>query len=92
VRDHDGTLSRCGCQAAIVTMSLVGMSTDGSRWRLRQDVLLPDGKACARLTSSGGWMDLAARKLVAPPAALLGLLKKDMAMDDFVELPSSLTP
>jgi acyl-CoA thioesterase FadM len=26
------------------------------------------------------------------PAALLGLLKKDMAMDDFVELPSSLSP
>jgi acyl-CoA thioester hydrolase len=76
----------------IVTMSLVGMSIDGSRWRLRQDVLRPDGKACARLTSSGGWMDLAARKLAAPPAALLGLLKKDMAMDDFVELPSSLSP
>jgi hypothetical protein len=37
-------------------------------------------------------MDLAARKLVAPPAALLDLLEKDMAMDDFVELPSSLTP
>jgi acyl-CoA thioester hydrolase len=76
----------------IVTMSLVGMSTDGSRWRLRQDVLRLDGEACARLTSSGGWMDLAARKLAAPPAALLGLHKKDMAMDDFVELPSSLKP
>jgi hypothetical protein len=29
---------------------------------------------------------------VAPPAALLALLEKDMAMDDFVELPSSLKP
>jgi acyl-CoA thioester hydrolase len=68
------------------------MSTDGSRWRIRQDVLRPDGKTCARLTSSGGWMDLAARKLVAPPAALLDLFNKEIAMDDFVELPSSLTP
>jgi acyl-CoA thioester hydrolase len=76
----------------VVTMSLTGMSTDGSRWRLRQEVLRPDGKACARLTSSGGWMDLAARKLAAPPAALLALLKKVMVVDDFVELPSSLKP
>jgi len=35
-------------------------------------------------------MDLAARKLVTPPDALLALLKKDTARDDFVELPSSL--
>jgi acyl-CoA thioesterase FadM len=53
----------------VVTMSVTGMSTDGSRWRLRQEVFRPDGKACARLTSSGGWMDLAARKLgrLRPP-------------------------
>jgi hypothetical protein len=49
-----------------------------------------DGKPCARVTSTGGWMDLAARKLVTPPDALLALFKKDIATDDFVELPSSL--
>jgi acyl-CoA thioester hydrolase len=57
-----------------------------------EEVLRPDGKACVRLTSSGGWMNLAARKLVAPPATLLALLKKGMVIDDFVELPSSLKP
>ena len=79
-------------ESIVVTLSVAGMSADGSRWRLRQEVLHPDGCACARLTSSGGWLDLAARKLVAPPAALLALLKKDMATEDFVELPSSLKP
>jgi acyl-CoA thioester hydrolase len=73
-----------------VTLSVTGMAADGSRWRIRQEVLRRDGKPCARVTSTGGWMDLAARKLAAPPEALLALFKRDMAADDFVELPSSL--
>ena len=77
-------------QEIVVTLSVAGMSADGSRWRVRQEVLSSDGKPCARLTSTGGWMDLAARKLVAPADALLAFLKKDIATDDFVELPSSL--
>lgn len=76
----------------VVTLSVAGLSADGSRWRLRQEVLRPDGKLCARVTSTGGWMDLAARKLAAPPEALIALFRKDMATDDFVELPSSLKP
>jgi acyl-CoA thioester hydrolase len=74
----------------VVTLSVAGLSADGSRWRLRQEVSRPDGKACARVTSTGGWMDLAARKLTAPPEALVALFRKGMAADDFVELPSSL--
>jgi len=77
-------------QEIVVTLSFVGLSADGSRWRIRQEVLRSDGKPCARVTSTGGWMDLAARILVTPPAALLALFKKDTAKDDFVELPSSL--
>jgi acyl-CoA thioester hydrolase len=76
-------------QEIVVTLSVAGLSADGSRWRLCHEVLRSDGKPCARVTSSGGWMDLAARKLVTPPDALLALFKKDMATDDFVELPSS---
>ena len=74
----------------VVTLAVAGMSADGSRWRLRQEVRRPDGKTCARLTSMGGWMDLAARRLVAPPDALQALFSRDMATDDFEELPSSL--
>ena len=74
----------------VVTVGVAGLAADGSRWRIRQDVLRPDGKPCARVTSTGGWMDLAARKLVAPPEAISALLKRDVVTDDFVELPSSL--
>jgi acyl-CoA thioester hydrolase len=73
-----------------VTFAMAGLSADGSRWRIRQEVLRPDGKPCARVTSTGGWMDLAARKLTVPPDALLALFRKELATEDFVELPSSL--
>lgn len=76
----------------VVTLSVAGLSADGSRWRLRQEVQRPDGKVCARVTSNGGWMDLAARKLVAPPEALRVLFRKTLATEDFVELPSSVKP
>lgn len=73
-----------------VTVGLSGLSADGSRWRLRQDVLRPDGKLSARVTSTGGWMDLSARKLVAPPDVVWGVFNKELATDDFEELPTSL--
>jgi len=74
----------------VVTLQVAGMSADGSRWRLRHDIQRPDGKLCARLTSTGGWMDLAARKLTAPPPALQALFGRADRTEDFVELPSSL--
>lgn len=77
-------------QEIAITLTVPGMSADGSRWQIRQDVLRADGKLCARVTSAGGWMDLAARKLVVPPEALHSLMKALMTSGDFVELPSSL--
>ncbi len=74
----------------VVTLQAAGLSADGSRWCLRQEVQRPDGKLCARLTSVGGWMDLAARKLMAPPPALQALFDPAHRTEDFVELPSSL--
>jgi len=79
-------------QDIVVTLSVAGLSADGSRWRLHQEVLRGDGKLCARVTSTGGWMDLAERKLVTPPDALLALFKMSRSADDFVELPSSVKP
>jgi acyl-CoA thioester hydrolase len=73
-----------------VTLNMAGMSDDGSRWLLRQDIVRADDKLCARVTSSGGWMDLTARKLIAPPEALLAIFKAVTPTADFVELPSSL--
>ncbi len=72
-----------------VTLALAGMSADGSRWHLRSDILRPDGKPAARVNSAGGWLDLGARKLIAPPANLLAAWQSLDKTEDFQELPSS---
>jgi acyl-CoA thioester hydrolase len=77
-------------QDITVTLSLGGMAPDGSRWRLRHEMLRGDGKICARVTCIGGWLDLAERKLVAPPAGLVAALKSLSPTSDYTELRSTL--
>lgn len=73
-----------------VTLALGGCAPDGSRFRLVNEVLRADGKVAARVRSEGGWLDLASRKLIAPPPELLTALQKLPRSADFEELPSSL--
>ena len=54
-----------------VTLALAGVSEDGSRFLLRNEFIRPDGKLAARVSSLGGWLDLAKRKLAPPPPGLL---------------------
>jgi len=73
-----------------VTLSLAGLAEDGSRWILRSDIIRPNGKLAARVNSTGGWLDLAARKLITPPAALMATWQVLDQTEDFQELPSSI--
>jgi acyl-CoA thioester hydrolase len=75
-----------------VTLSLAGLSDDGGRFRIRNEFFRPDGKRAARLESSGGWLDLVSRKLVAPPAGLLSALQSLPHAEGFEPLPPSLRP
>ena len=77
-------------QPITVTLVLAGLSADGSRFLMRNDILAASGKLCARIDSTGGWLDLSARKLVAPPPDLLAALAGLVRSEDFAELPSSL--
>ena len=72
-----------------VTFASAGHSEDGSRFLIRNEIFDLDGTLCARVTSSGGWLDLAARKLVAPPEALHNAMKSLAQTSDFTVLPSS---
>jgi acyl-CoA thioester hydrolase len=76
-------------QEITVTLAIAGHSEDGSRFLLRNEILRPDGTLCARVTSAGGWLDLATRKLVAPPEALHRAMKSLPQTGDFTVLPSS---
>ncbi len=73
----------------VVLMS-AGMSLDGSRFRIRNEFYRHDGKLAARVTSTGGWLDLSQRRLVVPPAALLQAMQNLQRSDDFIEMPSSI--
>ena len=73
-----------------ITLSIAGLAEDGSRWIIRNEFFRPDGKLAARVTSTGGWLDLSARKLVAAPAGLLEAQKELPRTSDFQQLPSSI--
>jgi acyl-CoA thioester hydrolase len=77
-------------QAIDVSFALAGLSADGSRMMLRNEFRREDGKTCVKVTSTGGWMDLDARKLMAPPEGLLVALRNLDRTEDFRELPSSI--
>jgi acyl-CoA thioester hydrolase len=73
-----------------VTLAVAGLAPDGSRWMLRSDIIRPDGKLAARITSTGGWLDLGARKLVVPPPALMATWQSLGKTEDFQELATSI--
>ena len=76
-------------QEITVTYALAGHAPDGSRFLLRHEIFRSDGKLAARVTSTGGWLDLAQRKLIAPPPPLLAAMNSLDKTSDFAVLPSS---
>jgi acyl-CoA thioester hydrolase len=77
-------------QPIVVNLSLAGLSEDASRFRIRNEIRRGgDGELAARVTSLGGWFDLAARKLVAPPDTLAEALRSLDRTEDFTPLESS---
>lgn len=73
-----------------VTLELAGMAPDGSRFRFVNEILKEGGRLAARIRSEGGWMDLLARKLVAPPDDLREALAAMPQATTFEALPSSI--
>ncbi|TFW17455.1 thioesterase [Massilia arenosa] len=74
--------------ALAVRMELSGLSEDGTRMRIRNEIYR-EGVLAARVTSTAGWFDLAARKLAAPPPALMEVLRAIPRTEDFEVLPGS---
>ena len=70
-----------------VTYAVAAMSPDGARFVIENEIWSATGKRAATVRSTGGWLDLRARKLVAPPEALLAAFQQVPRAPDFVELP-----
>lgn len=62
---------------------MAGMSEDGSRFRMRNVIYRADGKKCAAVTSTIGWMSLDRRRLVPPPEQLLKALQAVPRTQDY---------
>jgi acyl-CoA thioester hydrolase len=73
-----------------VTLTNAGLAEDGSRFLIRNEFWRGDGKLLARVTSTGGWLDLATRKLITPPEGLLAALRSLTPTEDFQVLTSSI--
>lgn len=73
-----------------ITFWIAGLAPDGSRFKVRNEILRANGDLCATVTSTGGFMDLDARKLVAPSKEVLAAYRSLPKTQDYVELPSSI--
>jgi acyl-CoA thioester hydrolase len=73
-----------------VTLQVDALSDDGARFVLRNE-FWRDAELVARVTTTGGWLDLKARKLIAPPEKLRKLLEAAPRTTDF-QAPLGLAP
>lgn len=75
-------------ETVTVTLAALGLSADGARFILENDIWSEKKERAARVRSTGGWLDLRARKLVVPPPELLRAMQLWPRCADFKELPS----
>ncbi|MEO5815100.1 MAG: thioesterase family protein [Gemmatimonadaceae bacterium] len=70
-----------------VTYTLLAMSADGARFVIENEIWTASGERAATVRSTGGWLDLRARKLVPPPEAWLVAFLQVPRTADFVDIP-----
>jgi len=71
-----------------VDLAQLGLSPDGGRWKLQHELWKANGKKAARIVILGGFMDLTARRLIAPPEPLVRLFTEVEKGESWEELPN----
>jgi acyl-CoA thioester hydrolase len=74
-------------EAVDVDFAQLGASPDGGRFKLRHEFWNRDGKRCAGIVISGGWLDLRTRRLVPPPEDLARALGAAPRAEPWEDLP-----
>jgi acyl-CoA thioester hydrolase len=75
-------------EVVTVTHAALGMSPDGARFVVENEIWSADGQRAGVVRSTGGWLDLQARKLVTPPPPLAEALRQTPRAPGYVELSS----
>ena len=73
-------------ESVTVSLQLEALSEDAGRFKLRNEFFKDNGDLAARVISHGAWLDLGARKLIAPPPALAAVLQQLPRSDQFAVL------
>lgn len=73
-------------ETVTVTYALLAMSPDGSRFTIENEIWNAAGERAAVVRSTGGWLDLRARKLISPPHELRAVFAQVPKAPGFVEL------
>jgi acyl-CoA thioester hydrolase len=74
-------------ETVTVTYAVLAMSPDGARFVVENEIWSAAGERAATVRSTGGWLDLRERRLVAPPAGLLAAFRQVPRAPGFSELP-----
>lgn len=75
-------------EEVLVDAMSAGLAPDASRWSIRHRLWKPDGTEMALITVLGSWIDLEARRAVAPPHDLGEAFRSMPRTEDFAELPA----
>jgi len=70
-----------------VDFEQLGMSADGSRFKVHHRFKKSNGKAAARLVLEGAWMDMRVRRIAPPPEGLARAFAKAPRASDWAEIP-----
>ena len=73
-------------ETVTVTYAVLAMSADGARFTIENEIWSANGERAAIVRSTGGWLDLRARKLIAPPPELFAAFAQVPKAPGFVEL------
>ena len=73
-------------EEVLVDALAAGIAPDVSRWSIRHRLWKPDGTEMAQVTVVGSWLDLEARRAVAPPADLAEAFLSMARSEPFAEL------
>jgi acyl-CoA thioester hydrolase len=74
--------------AVTVDALSAGCAPDASRWSIRHRLWKGDGTEMAVVTVVGSWLDLEARRAVAPPQDLADAFRSMPRSEPFVEMPA----
>ncbi len=71
-----------------VDIECVGLSSDASRWHIRQHFRRGD-TVCARYEVKGAWLDTEKRRIASPPPGLLAATSELIRAPDYADIASS---